>query len=103
MGARDHTHTHTHTNTRARALMPSDISLAGFIPRSQHFFGNRYANVCRNSVSDFEFDQRKYEAKRQELRLVEAAQSGRTQGMDPSSLPVCLEVLPSFARIPLWD
>ncbi|KAK7505106.1 hypothetical protein BaRGS_00003676, partial [Batillaria attramentaria] len=59
----------------------------GFIPRSQHFFGNRYANVCRHSISDFEYDQRKYNAKQQELRLTELAQSGRTEGIDPSALP----------------
>lgn len=59
----------------------------GFIPRSQHFFGNRYANVCRSSVSDFEFDQRKHQAKHQELRTIEAVQQGRAQGADPNSLP----------------
>ncbi|XP_070175654.1 ciliary microtubule inner protein 2B-like [Littorina saxatilis] len=59
----------------------------GFIPRSQHFFGNRYANVCRNSVSDFEFDQRKSQAKNKEMQLIYAAQSGRTQGVDPNTLP----------------
>ena len=60
----------------------------GFIPRSQHFFGNRYANVCRNSVSDFEFDQLKYKNKSQEMALIDAAQSGKMQGADPNSLPV---------------
>ncbi|XP_076454599.1 ciliary microtubule inner protein 2B-like [Babylonia areolata] len=59
----------------------------GFIPRSQHFFGYRYANVCRNSVSDFEFDQRKHQAKQQEMRLIETAQSGGAKGVDPNSLP----------------
>ncbi|KAL8606414.1 hypothetical protein ACOMHN_060319 [Nucella lapillus] len=59
----------------------------GFIPRSQHFFGNRYATVCRNSVSDFEFDQRRHQAKHQEMYLIEAAQTANTTGADPNSLP----------------
>jgi len=59
----------------------------GFIPRSQHFFGNRYANVSRHSISDFEYDQRRHKSKMDELRLIEAAQSGKAQGCDPNSLP----------------
>jgi len=59
----------------------------GFIPRSQHFFGNRYANVCRNSVSDFEFDQHKSKSKTREMAIIDAAQQGKMQGADPNSLP----------------
>ena len=30
----------------------------GFIPKSQHYFGKRYAENCVNAISDFESDQR---------------------------------------------
>lgn len=33
------------------------ISLSGFIPKSQHYFGKRYAENCLNSIVDFEQDQ----------------------------------------------
>ncbi len=34
------------------------VKLPGFIPKSQHYFGKRYAESCINAISDFESSQR---------------------------------------------
>jgi hypothetical protein len=40
--------------------------LSGFIPKSQHYFGKRYADNCLNSIADFEQDQIKH----REIRII---------------------------------
>ncbi|XP_067662218.1 ciliary microtubule inner protein 2B-like [Haliotis asinina] len=49
----------------------------GFIPKGEHYFGTRYAEVCRNSICDFELDHRAHKGKMQELTDLEALQTGR--------------------------
>lgn len=39
----------------------------GFIPKSQHYFGKRYAEGCINSVSDFQDDQNAHSQKQRSL------------------------------------
>lgn len=56
----------------------------GFIPRSEHFFGKRYAMNCHGAISDFERDHRNHKQNADELRLTEAMQSGK---IDKNSVP----------------
>lgn len=49
----------------------------GFIPKSQHYFGKRYAENCTNAISDFEGAQRGNSHKIRQLRMTEALQSGK--------------------------
>ncbi|ESP04526.1 hypothetical protein LOTGIDRAFT_237357 [Lottia gigantea] len=49
----------------------------GFIPKSQHYFGNRYAVNCRNSIADFEFDHQKHDQKLRELKVIGDVQTGK--------------------------
>ncbi|KAJ8300370.1 hypothetical protein KUTeg_021889, partial [Tegillarca granosa] len=49
----------------------------GFIPRSQHYFGNRYAVNCKSAISDFESDHLAHESKMEELKITDALQSGK--------------------------
>ncbi|XP_022326653.2 ciliary microtubule inner protein 2B-like [Crassostrea virginica] len=50
----------------------------GFIPKSQHYYGNRYALNCRNAIVDFETDQQMHKDKMNELKLTAALQTGRS-------------------------
>lgn len=56
----------------------------GFIPRSEHYFGKRYAVNCKGAISDFEGDHRKQKQNADELRLSEAVQSGK---IDKNAVP----------------
>lgn len=56
----------------------------GFIPRSEHFFGKRYAVNCKGAITDFEGDHRKHKQNAEELRLTEAIQSGK---LDKTAVP----------------
>ena len=58
--------------------MDLNISLPGFIPKSQHYYGNRYALNCRNAIVDFETDQQMHKDKMNELKLTAALQTGRS-------------------------
>lgn len=49
----------------------------GYIPKSQHYFGKRYAENSVNAISDFEGDQRGHSSKIRQLRMTEALQSGK--------------------------
>lgn len=59
----------------------------GFVPKNQHYFGKRYAENCMNAASDFENDQRKHNQKIQDLRTIEAIQSGRVVPKEGQNLP----------------
>lgn len=50
---------------------------AGFIPKSQHYYGNRYALNSRNAIIDFETDQQMHKNKMNELKLTTALQNGK--------------------------
>lgn len=47
----------------------------GYIPKGQHYFGSRYAEICQSAIADFESYQRSYSGKCQEMRTVSAMQS----------------------------
>lgn len=49
----------------------------GFIPKSQHYYGNRYALNSRNAIIDFETDQNMHKNKMNELKLTTALQNGK--------------------------
>lgn len=59
----------------------------GFIPRSEHFFGKRYAVNCRGAIADFEGDHRKHKQNADEMRLMEALQSGKIDKTAVPNLP----------------
>lgn len=59
----------------------------GFIPRSEHFYGKRYAVNCLGAISDFESDNRKYKQNADQMRLVEAVQSGKIDKTAVPNLP----------------
>ena len=40
----------------------------GYIPKSMHHFGNRYAESCHHAISAFKDDQDRYEAKAKNMR-----------------------------------
>jgi len=56
----------------------------GFIPRAEHYFGNRYAVNCKGAISDFETDHRNHKMNADEMRVTEAVQSGK---IDKSAIP----------------
>ena len=60
----------------------------GFIPRGQHYFGNRYAIICKGAISDFENDHQLYKNNANELKLTEAVQSGKIDKSQVPNLPV---------------
>lgn len=49
----------------------------GFIPRSEHYFGKRYAETCKSAITDFEVDQRDYDSKLKNMKLTEVMQQGK--------------------------
>ncbi|KAK6195320.1 hypothetical protein SNE40_000777 [Patella caerulea] len=57
----------------------------GFIPKSQHYFGNRYTVNCRNSIADFEFDHRRHADKIKQLKVIADVQTGKSDAT--SELP----------------
>ena len=58
------------------------ILFSGFIPKSQHYFGKRYAENALNSIADFEGDQQNRSYKTEEMRRLEAQQSGRLEAKE---------------------
>ena len=60
----------------------------GFIPKGQHYFGNRYAIICKGAISDFEGDHQLYKSNANELKLTEAVQSGKIDKSQVPNLPV---------------
>ena len=62
----------------------------GFIPKGQHYFGNRYAVICKGAISDFERDHQLYKNNATELKLTEAVQSGKIDKSQVPNLPVSL-------------
>ncbi|XP_070531586.1 ciliary microtubule inner protein 2B-like [Ptychodera flava] len=65
----------------------------GYIPKGQHYFGTRYADSSLNAISDFERDQRAHSQKMDELRMINAIQSGRMS--DPTSKKLLTARYPS--------
>lgn len=59
----------------------------GFIPKGQHYFGNRYAIICKGAISDFEGDHQLYKSNANELKLTEAVQSGKIDKSQVPNLP----------------
>ncbi|XP_065829586.1 ciliary microtubule inner protein 2B-like [Oscarella lobularis] len=59
----------------------------GYIPKSQNYFGSRYAEACHNAVSDFEWDQRSYQSKRAELQTHSQSQSNSLKPAHSAALP----------------
>ncbi|KAL5012355.1 hypothetical protein ScPMuIL_010906 [Solemya velum] len=49
----------------------------GFIPKSEHYYGNRYAVNCRSAISDFEANHQAHKEKTMKLYLIGALQSGK--------------------------
>lgn len=66
------------------------IIILGFIPKSEHYFGKRYAENCGNAISDFENDQRKHNKELQMLKTLDALQSGKMEPHNVDELPVGL-------------
>jgi len=60
----------------------------GFIPKSQHYFGKRYAVNSINAISDFEGEQRGHSKKIRQLRMTEALQSGKILPKDTKDTPM---------------
>nr|XP_054769700.1 protein FAM166B-like [Lytechinus pictus] len=56
----------------------------GYIPKSQHYYGNRYAEGCRDAIASFEQDQQGEKKKKNNMKTVQQVQSGK---LKPSSLP----------------
>lgn len=62
---------------------------SGFIPRSEHYFGKRYAETCKSAIADFEVDQKDYDSKLKDLKITEVMQQGKeVKGQDGKSMPV---------------
>ncbi|XP_063424057.1 ciliary microtubule inner protein 2B-like [Mytilus trossulus] len=60
----------------------------GFIPRSEHYFGKRYAETCKSAIADFEVDQKDYDSKLKDLKITEVMQQGKeVKGQDGKSMP----------------
>lgn len=72
----------------AHVIVTCSYVIAGFIPRSEHYFGKRYAVNCKGAISDFEADHRHHLMNAEELRLSEAVQSGKLDKTAVPNLPV---------------
>lgn len=59
----------------------------GFIPRAEHYFGNRYAINCKGAISSFEHDHRKHKMRGEELKQYDALQSGKIDSTAVPNLP----------------
>lgn len=66
---------------------------AGFVPRSQNYFGSRFSDVCKHSTADLELDYRKYKFNKNQLKFVRDVQEGKIQ-LDPQHLPPHLSLSP---------
>ncbi|GFO46788.1 protein fam166b-like [Plakobranchus ocellatus] len=66
---------------------------AGFVPRSQNYFGSTYSNVCKNSTADLELDYRKYSFNENQLKFMRDVQEGKIR-IDPEQLPPHLNLSP---------
>ncbi|KAK3087733.1 hypothetical protein FSP39_009858 [Pinctada imbricata] len=64
----------------------------GFIPKSQHFFGKRYAMNCQSAIADFESDQQDGKGKAEEIK---------TLSTGPAS--VSLKPVPRELRMPVLN
>ncbi|GCC28325.1 hypothetical protein chiPu_0006755 [Chiloscyllium punctatum] len=51
----------------------------GFIPRKKNYFSKTYRETCADAIADFEREQRRIAAKKQEMELINALQTGRTR------------------------
>lgn len=77
----------THSMGDRKLLEKMVPGYTGFIPKSQHYFGKRYAENCVNAISDFEGDQRKKIKMFRDLQIAEAMQTGQLQKTDGDDLP----------------
>ena len=53
-------------------------SYSGFIPKSEHHFGKRYAETTLSAVANFEGEQEFNRRRLQDLQTIQALQSGQT-------------------------
>ncbi|XP_053304623.1 protein FAM166B [Spea bombifrons] len=75
------------TPTRRRRLRSGDQKLnwsmipgyTGFIPKSQNFFSKTYTETSKDALGDFQKDQQRQEAQRQEQTLATKLQNGQQQ------------------------
>ncbi|XP_033642971.1 protein FAM166B-like [Asterias rubens] len=51
----------------------------GYIPKGEHYFGDRYAENSRNAIAEFERDQRCHKGKTDAMQRVRHIQAGRVQ------------------------
>ncbi|XP_043557397.1 protein FAM166B isoform X2 [Chiloscyllium plagiosum] len=61
---------------------PTDLMVSGytgFIPRKKSYFSKTYRETCADAVADFEREQLRIAAKKQEMELINALQTGRTR------------------------
>lgn len=66
---------------------------AGYIPKKQHFYADRYAETCHNAFTSFEIDQNKHQEKMEELR-------NATLGKNVVSLhPIAPKAKPFYANM----
>ena len=52
---------------------------SGYIPKGEHYFGDRYAENSRNAIAEFERDQRCHKGKTDAMQRVRHIQAGRVQ------------------------
>ncbi|XP_072015927.1 ciliary microtubule inner protein 2B-like [Amphiura filiformis] len=51
----------------------------GYIPKGQHYYGDRYAEIALNAISDFEKDQIDHSAKISSMRRIRYIQEGKVK------------------------
>lgn len=56
----------------------------GYIPKRQHYFAKRYADVCRSAISHHEIEQHKRVDKQMQLKSIFAMQNGELQPLTSS-------------------
>ncbi|XP_074655413.1 ciliary microtubule inner protein 2B-like [Tubulanus polymorphus] len=78
----------------AESMVPG---YTGFIPKSQHFFGKRYAENCVNAISDFETDQLTH---REKMATLARAKTLGSEALLPSRRLGASAPLKPIARSP---
>ncbi|KAJ8039274.1 hypothetical protein HOLleu_16934 [Holothuria leucospilota] len=51
----------------------------GYIPKSQHYYGTTYGEICVNAISDFEKDYRKHLENQKRMQKLRQIQEGRAE------------------------
>ena len=73
----------------------------GYIPKSMHYFGSRYAESCHYAISAFKDDQNHYEAKAKNMRKGIVAVRGSPKSQTTPLTPVAKHpkpYLPAYIR-----